>query len=286
MANPKKRVNKMNQNNHHYLPVLLITGAAGGIGKHFALAQRNNFRMVVCDLDKAILDEIFGRETEEFLPIALDVADAEQWQLVLKTVLKKFDSIDIVINNAGVLRPKFILAADASHVMQHLDVNAGGLMLGTILSAQAMKARHSGGHIININSMAGIAPVPGLTFYAASKFAARGFSLSAALELKAHGIAVSSICPDAVRTPMYDLQLNTPQEAALTFSGARTPLEPVDVEKAILEAIRTKAVEIILPAHRGWLSKLASAWPQLAGLLHKNLSAKGLKRALALKNKY
>lgn len=275
----------MEQNKQNNLPVLLITGAAGGIGKHFVSSQLGQFRMVACDLDPADLMRIFGEETAHFLPVALDVADPEQWRQVLDIVVKKFGRIDIVVNNAGILRPKFILEADSSHVSQHLDVNAGGLILGTMLSAQVMKAQRNGGHIININSMAGIAPVPGLTFYAASKFAARGFSLSAALELKEHGIAVSSICPDAVQTPMYDLQLETPREAALTFSGSDTPLQPIDVEKAILEAIRTKAVEIILPAHRGWLSKLASAWPQLAGLLHKNLSTKGLKRALAIKTK-
>ncbi len=271
--------------NDHQLPVLLLTGAAGGIGRHFTVTQRGNFRMVVSDLEQSELDRIFGTETDQFLPLALDVTDADQWQKALDTILQKFGRLDVVINNAGILRPKFILEAEAAHVAQHLDVNARGLMLGTTMSARMMQQQGKGGHIINIVSMAGIAPVPGLAYYAASKFAARGFSLSAAIELKPHGISVSSICPDAVLTPMYDLQLETPLEAALTFSGAQNPLRPADVERAILEALRSKAVEIILPAHRGWMAKIAAAWPSIAGLLHKNLSEKGRKRAVKIKEK-
>lgn len=275
----------MNQGNQHRLPVLLLTGAAGGIGRHFTEVRRGQFRMVVSDIDQSELERTFGTETADFLPIALDVTDADRWQHVLGAIRQKFGQLDVVINNAGILRPKFILQAGADHVAQHLDVNARGLMLGTTMSAKMMQQQGISGHIINIISMAGIAPVPGLAYYAASKFAARGFSLSAALELKPHGISVSSICPDAVMTPMYELQLETPDEAALTFSGAQNPLQPADVERAIMEALRSKAVEIILPAHRGWLAKIAAAWPSMAGLLHKNLSEKGRKRAMAIKRK-
>ncbi len=267
---------------HTEKPVVFITGAAGGIGRHFAVSRRGQFRMMATDLDGEALRAALGEESESFLPMPHDVSRADQWEQALAACRAKFGRIDYLINNAGMLRPSFVLEAGTGHIEQHMDVNAKGVLLGTTLGAQAMREQ-GGGHIINIVSLAGISPVPGLAFYAASKFAARGFSLSAAMELKPHNIYVTSICPDAVKTAMYDLQLHTPKEAALTFSGATQPLTPSDVEKAILKAMQSRAMEIVIPAHRGWAAKLASAFPHLAHGLHRYLERKGLKRIEEIK---
>ena len=76
------------------------------------------------------------------------------------------------------------------------------------------------GHIVNIASLASLVPSPGLALYSASKYAVRAFSLAAAEELREHGVAVTTVCPDAVRTAMLDKQLDYP-EAALTFTAPR-----------------------------------------------------------------
>lgn len=260
------------------LPIVLITGAAGGIGSHFVEATRGRFRFVATDVDETALIEKSGGETDDFLPLRHDVRRAAHWEAVFDACLSKFGRMDYLINNAGLIRPKFVLDAHAGHVEEHLDVNAKGVLLGTTLGAQIMRRQESGGHIINIISLAGITPAPGIAYYAASKFAARGFSLSAAMELRPNGIYVTSLCPDLVKTPMYDLQLDTPREAALSFSGGAQPLSPADVEKTILQAMRTKAIEIMLPASRGWLAKLAAAFPPVAFRLYRFMERKGLRR--------
>jgi 3-oxoacyl-[acyl-carrier protein] reductase len=137
-----------------------------------------------------------------------------------------------------------------------------------------MKTRGRG-HIINIASLAGIAPVPGIAYYTASKFAIRGFSLAAAYEYEPFGVAVSVVCPDLVKTPMLDLQLNFQDETDLVFSGNSRPLQPADVTCAILALMKSKKREISIPASRGLLARLASIWPSLADLLRMNLLKKG-----------
>ena len=118
--------------------------------------------------------------------------------------------IDVVMNIAGVIRPGEIRSIQAEDVDYHFDINVKGLIFGTRAAAQRMIPRGRG-HIINVASLASMAPIPGLGLYSASKYAVRGFSLSAAEELRHHGIAVTTVCPDAVDTPMVDKQLDYPR---------------------------------------------------------------------------
>ena len=110
----------------------------------------------------------------------------------------------------------------------------------------------AGGHIINFSSMGGLATVSGVTLYAASKFAVRGFSLAASKDLscgpRAQQVAVSVFMPDAVQTPMVDLQLEH-DDGAMAFSGDILSLS--QVERCILhEVLPNRPVET-------WLSSRA-----------------------------
>jgi NAD(P)-dependent dehydrogenase (short-subunit alcohol dehydrogenase family) len=113
-------------------------------------------------------------------------------------------------------------------------------------------------------SPAAFAPVPGLSLYAASKFAVRGFSLAAAQELRRHGVFVTVVCPDAVRTPMLALQRDYP-EAALTFSGPRT----LGVEAQI--TLRMTATKIAYTTPQG-----APYAPLDPGVHHRNETIAGI----------
>src|SRR5205085_5137897 len=130
-----------------------------------------------------------------------------------------YGRVDVLMNVAGYLLPGYIHETSADQIERHMDINAKGLMLGTQAAARVM-VRQGQGHIINIASMAALAPVPGLCCYSASKYAVRAFSLAVAQELRPHGVYVTAVCPDAVQTPMLDLQVDY-QEAAMTFSGRR-----------------------------------------------------------------
>src|SRR5213079_2909142 len=98
-----------------------------------------------------------------------------------------------------------------------------GVMLGTNAAIRAMIPRGSG-HVVNIASIAGLVPVPGLAIYSASKHAARAYSIAVAQEVRPHGVYVTAVCPTVVATPMMDMQVDR-EEAAYTFSGGR-PLRP------------------------------------------------------------
>jgi 3-oxoacyl-[acyl-carrier protein] reductase len=190
--------------------------------------------------------------------------------------VRTWGRLDVLLNVAGVLRPSHVHDHDAGDVDFHFDVNAKGVVHGTRAAAARM-IEQGQGHIVNVSSLAGHCPVPGLALYAASKFAVRGFSLAAAFELRPRGVFVSVVCPDAVQTPMLDLQLHHP-EAALTFSGARA-LTVQEVANVIVDdVLERKPLEVLIPRSRGVLARVISAWPGLALWLSPLMTRRGLKR--------
>jgi len=175
-----------------------------------------------------------------------------------------------------VIRPGFVDSFSLEDIDYHMDCNAKGSILGTTVVGRVMKDQGFG-HILNISSLAGLAPVSGLSLYSASKFAVRGFSLSVAAELKRYGVLVSVICPDLVNTPMLDLQLGYPEEAKLTFSGPKKVLEPKEVVQVILGVMERPRVLVCIPESRGLLAKIAGTWPWIGELFRKSLEKKGEK---------
>ncbi len=267
---------------------LLITGAASGIGRHLvgAFARGADARRVIAtDLSHARLTEVAAADgwpaTVELA--ALDVCDPQAWQVVWDAAEAR-GPIDVVMNVAGFLAPDWIEHARDADIDRHIDVNVKGVVYGTRCAARAMIARRSAGsasagvsgHIINVGSLASLSPVPGLSLYAASKFAVRGFSLSVALELADKGVAVTVVMPDAVQTPMLDIQ-KPRAEAALTFSGGKV-LTPHDIELAMREVLRTRPLELAIPTSRGVLARVASAMPGLGQRLLPLMRALGRKR--------
>jgi len=242
--------------------IFIITGAGSGIGRHLVGAFLTSGAFVVAaDIDEKNL-KLAARKDEwqidQVLLEKLDVRSGKSWKTLVQKTLKKWRRLDVVINNAGILLPGYVETLEEENVARHLDINARGVILGTATAARAMIPQASG-HIINIASLAGVAGIPGISVYSASKHAVRGFSLAAAAELRPKGIFVTTICPDAVQTPMLDLQKDY-EEAALTFSGGRV-LTPVDIELAIRDALTRKPREILIPWQRGMLARIASAFP-------------------------
>ena len=258
--------------------VFVLTGAASGIGRRLAgaIAERGG-RVLALDLNEEALAASAredGWPEDRVVTRRLDVRDPEAWAAVLDEAIERWGRIDVLLNVAGFLRPGWAHQTESAHVDLHFDVNVKGVIHGTRAAAERMIAQGSG-HIVNIASMAGLAPIPGLSLYSASKFAVRGYTLAAALELRRHGVHVTCVCPDAVQTPMLDLQKDY-EEAAMTFSGPKT-LTPHDVERAILgKVLRERAIEVMIPPSRGWLAKLGSFFPSLGFKLMPGMRKKGL----------
>jgi 3alpha(or 20beta)-hydroxysteroid dehydrogenase len=182
--------------------VALVTGSARGQGE--AIARRfvdEGARVVVAD----VLDEL-GKQTASQLGDCayfrhLDVSHEDEWASAVVEALDSFGRIDVLVNNAGIL--KFAAIADQTLAdFQHIiAVNQLGAFLGMRAVTAAM-TEQGGGSIINVSSIEGLAGAPFLIAYNATKFAVRGMSKTAALELGPAGIRVNSVHPGLIDTGM------------------------------------------------------------------------------------
>jgi 3alpha(or 20beta)-hydroxysteroid dehydrogenase len=180
--------------------VALISGAAKGQGEAEA-------RVFVAEGAAVVLGDVLDAEGESVAAslgdraryVHLDVSREEDWLQAVRTVTETFGGLDVLINNAGIIRMGMMLDVSLDDYMSVINVNQVGCWLG-MKSAGAVMRR--GGSIINISSMNGVIPGPGIMSYVASKFAIRGMTKAAALELGPRGIRVNSIHPGAILTDM------------------------------------------------------------------------------------
>ncbi len=265
--------------------VHLLTGAASGIGRHLAgvLAGLGD-RVLATDVNAAALEAAAEAErwpAAQVRTAKLDVRARAEWEAALGEALAAFGRVDVLLNVAGYLRPGNCWQLDGGDVDRHFDINVKGLATGTVVVGGYF-VQQKAGHIVNIGSLASLAAAPGLALYSASKFAVRGFSIACAQELEPHGVAVSLVMPDAVKTPMLDLQVDYPQ-AALTFSGARA-LTVEDISRVLIEhVLPERPLEVTVPLGRGLLARFADALPAVAIKIAPMLQKKGLKAQERLK---
>ena len=255
--------------------VIVLTGAGSGIGKHLAIAlSRRGHRVVATDVNEAALSALAREEPgPRLITRALDVRKEASFEDVFDFAEDAFDALDVMLNVAGVLTPGWVHELTLASVELQIDVNVKGVIYGTRAAARRMVPRGRG-HIVNFGSLASLAPAEGISVYVASKFAVRGFTLAAASELRGHGVDVTLVMPDAVKTPMLDLQASR-EEAALTFSGDK-PLTTEDIERAIVDEVLPKRpLELALPAARAALARMANAAPETAMRLTPMLRKKG-----------
>ncbi|MFO0564237.1 MAG: SDR family oxidoreductase [Polyangiaceae bacterium] len=247
---------------------ICLTGCASGIGRQLATdLYRLGHRIVALDVDESAMRE-HGRthwpDASRVEILRHDVREAERWEQVLDRAEQRFGRVDVLMNVAGYLVARWAHETSVADVGLTIDVNVKGVIFGTNAAARRM-LRSGSGQIVNVASVAGIAPIPGIAVYSASKHAVRGFSLAVSEELRPHGVVVSVVCPGPVDTPMLDVQLPR-DEAALTFSAAR-PLRVEEVSQAIIEkALLGRQLEVIIAAPRSGqtlLPKLAGALPGL-----------------------
>jgi NADP-dependent 3-hydroxy acid dehydrogenase YdfG len=263
---------------------VVVTGAASGIG--FALARRllgQGHQVCVCDINLDAMSALnsFTASQNQLLIKSLDVRDAAAWQALMADVAAQWGSVDVLANIAGVLRDGWAHEATADDVHWQIDINVKGVIFGCQAVLPHMLANGSG-HIINIASLAGLSPVPGLGIYSASKFAVRGYTLGIAMELADKGIAVTAVCPDAVQTPMLDIQKGR-EQAALTFSGPRA-LSAEEVVDAIVGPVwHKRPMEVTLPSWRGATAQVASLFPETSAKALGMFRKAGLKRQAEIK---
>lgn len=259
--------------------VAIITGAGSGIGRHFAgeLRRRNpQMRLVLADVNEQALAEAFT-PAENVVLQQLDIRSSDNWRRVVDDTLERFGRIDQLHNIAGVDRVAMFVDQPLEYIDLLIDVNLKGTLYGMRIVAERMVAQGSG-HIVNVASLAGVAPTPGTVIYSASKFGLRGASIATAVELRRHGVYVTVVCPDLVTTALFDQHVDEedPEAVALIFSGSRA-LSTDEVSEAIFRALRDRPLEIDVPFSRGLLSKVSNAAPSVLLRLYEPLKRKGMK---------
>lgn len=186
--------------------VALVTGAARGIGRAICQALVDSGATVIAtDILTEELNQMAQELGDKVTPMTHDVTDELQWQSIVSATLEKHQKIDILVNNAGILLFATLETTEPQQFRKLIDINITGTFLGLHSVIPCMKKAGSGA-IVNISSASSILPNNGTGAYAASKYAVRGLTRTAALELGPFGIRVNSVHPGAVNTPMTNPQ--------------------------------------------------------------------------------
>jgi 3alpha(or 20beta)-hydroxysteroid dehydrogenase len=184
--------------------VAIITGGARGQGEAEVREFVNEGASVVFG---DVLDERAEKVAADIGGSAiyqhLDVSKEDEWDAIVQTTLDRFGQIDVLVNNAGILRVRMLDGHTLDDYMEIINVNQVGCFLGMRAVAPQMKKQRSGS-IINTSSTSGFVGTVGLVAYTASKFAVRGMTKVGAMELGHFGIRVNSVHPGGVATEMLD----------------------------------------------------------------------------------
>ena len=182
--------------------VALVSGGARGQGEAEArLFAAEGAKVVIAD----VLDEAGEKVAAEIGDAArfvhLDVTREQDWAKAVEAAVDAFGRLDVLINNAGIVRTGLLEHQSLDDYRAVVEVNQFGVFLGMKAVVAAMREA-GGGSIVNISSNAGLEGVEGVIGYVASKWAVRGMTKTAALELGQYGIRVNSVHPGGVDTPM------------------------------------------------------------------------------------
>ena len=216
--------------------VALITGGARGQGEAEArLFAAEGAKVVVAD----VLDEEGSKVAAEIGDAALyrhlDVTREDEWSAAVDDATSHFGRLDVLVNNAGILRTGPLETTSLEDYMDVIRVNQVGTFLGMRAVVPALRAA-GGGSIVNISSNAGMEGVEHVIAYVASKWAVRGMTKTAALELGQDGIRVNSVHPGGVDTPMLagpEAEVFD-QDAAFASQPLPRISQPVEIARLVL----------------------------------------------------
>jgi len=246
--------------------VALVTGAARGTGEQVArLFADEGARVLVAD----VLEEP-GRAVASSLGdaghfVCLDVTSEQSWRSAVEEGTSHFGGLTVLVNNAGVLKMAAIEDTSQEDFERIVRVNQLGPFLGIKAVIPSLREA-GGGAIVNVSSVDGMSAKNGIVAYAASKWAVRGITRVAALELGKWGIRVNTVCPEAggpgMRAPYVPDGIDPAYTLAFTHK-----LLPYQQQRPSEEIIRDIARMILFLASDESLSCTGGDYPVDAGWL-------------------
>jgi NAD(P)-dependent dehydrogenase (short-subunit alcohol dehydrogenase family) len=184
--------------------VVVVTGAASGIGKEIALAfARRGAKLAIADIDteglQDVRDELASLGCEAYNQ-TVDVSVLEQVKDFCDNVYRKMNRVDILCNNAGIGVAGFVEDIPLEVWERVFGINLWGVIYGCLFFYPRMIEQGGGGHIVNTSSACGIFPLPLTIPYNTTKYAITGLSETLRAEAALHDIGVSAVCPGIVAT--------------------------------------------------------------------------------------
>lgn len=250
---------------------IILTGASRGIGEAAALElSRRGANLLLAARSRDLLEEVAAEARKEGVEVhsmVVDVADDAQVRAMVKRAEKHFGRVDVLINNAGLGLASPVSELDPDDLAYVFKVNVIAPLVAIRAVLPSMLDRGSG-HIVNVGSVASHIASPNLGGYSATKFALKAMSDSLRMEVRDQGVAVTLICPGAIKT---DFVVNSRGEPE-----GRLPLKPVgapvdQVGRAIANAIARRQAEVFVPAYYQALVGANAAAPQVMRLAGKEL---------------
>ena len=185
--------------------VAIVTGAGQGIGAGIAKQlAADGLTVAVADLKEDNAKKVAAEIGQCAQGYFVDVAQKQSVFDLVAAVVKDFDHLDVMVNNAGIAKIGPLIDAEEKDISQILDINVKGDIYGIQAAAKQFQKQKTGGKIINACSIAGHQGFEMLGIYSATKFAVRGLTQTAAQELAKDKITVNAYCPGIVLTPMWD----------------------------------------------------------------------------------
>ncbi len=215
--------------------VVIVTGGSRGLGAGIVEGYlQAGDRVATCARSRTPeVDKWEAEYPDRFLFAEVDLSNREQTTAFVAAVVERWQSIEVLVNNAGVARDGVIAMADDDDVDLVVDLNLKGTLHITKLVARRMLARRHG-HIVNISSIVGLSGYRGLAVYSATKAALDGMTRALARELGSRGIVVNSVAPGYLRTEMS----HGLDEDQLNQIVRRTPAgrlgEPADIARLVM----------------------------------------------------
>jgi NAD(P)-dependent dehydrogenase (short-subunit alcohol dehydrogenase family) len=233
--------------------VVAITGAARGIGAATARSvHAAGAQVVIGDIDLTEAEATAKEIGDDVLAVELDVTKNASFDAFLDAAESHFGTLDVLINNAGIMPLTRLLDESDDLTAKVLEVNVRSMIYGTREAVRRMLPRGSG-HVVILASTAGKAGIPGASTYCASKFAMVGFAEAVNAELAETPINISVVMPGIVKTHLTD--------GVEDMRGFRA-ITPELVADGIRDAIMTPRFEVFVPKSAGSLLKSTLLLPR------------------------